>query len=48
VPAAATGTPRCGDCHRPLPWIVDAGDENFTEVAEHASVPVLVDFCAAR
>jgi thioredoxin 2 len=46
VPAAATGTPRCGNCHQPLPWIVDAGDEDFTEVAEQASVPVLVDLWA--
>ena len=28
VPAAARGIPRCGNCHRPLPWIVDAGDES--------------------
>ncbi len=21
VPAAAPGTPRCGNCHKPLPWI---------------------------
>jgi thioredoxin 2 len=46
VPAAATGIPRCGNCHQPLPWIVDAGDEDFTEVAEQASVPVLVDLWA--
>jgi thioredoxin 2 len=29
-----------------LPWIVDAGDEDFAEVAERASVPVLVDLWA--
>jgi thioredoxin 2 len=46
VPAAATGIPRCGNCHQPLPWIVDAGDEDFTEIAERASVPVLVDLWA--
>jgi thioredoxin 2 len=46
VPAAATGTPRCGNCHQPLPWIVDAGDDDFGEVAEQASVPVLVDLWA--
>jgi thioredoxin 2 len=43
VPAVAAGTPRCGNCHRPLPWIVDAGDDTFTDIAEKASVPVLVD-----
>lgn len=46
VPSAAGGTPHCGNCHRPLPWIVDAGDDTFTEVAEHASVPVVVDLWA--
>jgi thioredoxin 2 len=46
VPAAAGGTPRCGNCHKPLPWIVNAGDDDFAEVAEHASVPALVDLWA--
>jgi thioredoxin 2 len=46
VPAAAAGTPRCGHCHQPLPWIVDAGDDDFAEVAEHASVPALIDLWA--
>ncbi|HEV2242608.1 MAG TPA: thioredoxin [Streptosporangiaceae bacterium] len=46
VPAAANGTPRCGNCHEPLPWIVDAGDDDFAEVAEQASVPALVDLWA--
>jgi len=46
VPAVASGTPRCGNCHRPLPWIVDAGDDDFTEIAEQASVPVVVDLWA--
>jgi thioredoxin 2 len=46
VPAAVAGTPRCGNCHKPLPWIVDAGDDTFAEIAEAASVPVLVDLWA--
>jgi thioredoxin 2 len=46
VPAAAAGIPRCGNCHRPLPWIADAGDDTFAEVAEAASVPVVVDLWA--
>ena len=46
VPAVATGTPRCGNCHRPLPWIVDAGDDTFAEIAEKATVPVVVDLWA--
>ena len=46
VPAVAAGTPRCGNCHQPLPWIVDADDETFTEVAEKSTVPVVVDLWA--
>jgi thioredoxin 2 len=46
VPAVAEGTPRCGHCHQPLPWIADAGDDDFAEVAEAASVPVVVDMWA--
>ena len=47
LPAAAEGVPRCGNCHQPLPWIVDAGDDDFGEVAERADVLVLVDMWAA-
>src|ERR1700734_4489947 len=43
VPAAATGVPRCGHCHQPLPWIADANDDTFAEIAEGASIPVVVD-----
>jgi thioredoxin 2 len=46
LPAAANGTPRCGNCHQPLPWIVDAGDADFTEIAQQAAMPVLVDLWA--
>jgi thioredoxin 2 len=46
VPAAASGTPRCGHCHQPLPWIADAGDDTFAEIAEAATVPVIVDMWA--
>ena len=47
VPAAASsGIPRCGNCHRPLPWIVDATDDTFADIAEKASVPVVVDLWA--
>jgi len=46
VPAAAKGTPRCSNCHRPLPWIVTADDTTFAEVADQATVPVLVDLWA--
>jgi thioredoxin 2 len=46
VPAAAAGVPRCGNCHQPLPWIADADDNTFAEVAEAASLPVVVDLWA--
>ena len=46
VPAAARGTPRCSTCHRPLPWIVEGSDANFTDVADQATLPVLVDLWA--
>jgi thioredoxin 2 len=46
VPAAAAGTPRCGHCHNPLPWIADAGDDSFAERVEQARMPVLVDLWA--
>ena len=46
VPAAAAGTPRCGKCHQPLPWIADADDTTFGDVAEAAKIPVIVDLWA--
>ena len=46
VPAAAAGIPRCGKCHEPLPWITDADDASFGEVADAARIPVLVDLWA--
>ncbi|WP_405851049.1 thioredoxin domain-containing protein [Streptomyces niveus] len=46
VPSAAEGRPRCGDCGAALPWIVDAGDADFGEIAENATPFVLVDLWA--
>ena len=46
VPSVADGVPRCGNCHNALPWIAEAGDDDFAAVAERASIPVLVDFWA--
>lgn len=46
VPAAAAGTPRCGKCHEPLPWIADADDTSFGEIADAAKIPVIVDLWA--
>jgi thioredoxin 2 len=46
VPAAARGRPRCAACKADLPWIVDADDATFPQVAEAAPLPVLVDLWA--
>ena len=39
--------PRCGNCRKDLPWIVEAGDADFDVVAEQSSTPALIDFWAA-
>ena len=46
VPAAASGVPRCGNCREPLPWIADADDASFGDVAESGKIPVIVDLWA--
>ncbi len=46
VPAAATGTPRCARCKSTLPWITDADDSSFAEIAERSPLPVVVDLWA--
>src|ERR1700750_298907 len=46
VPAAAEGVPRCGHWRQPLPWMSDADDGTFAEIAEAASIPVVVDMWA--
>jgi thioredoxin 2 len=46
VPVTASGVPRCGKCGEWLPWVVDAGDDDFEEVVVASSVPVLVDLWA--
>ena len=46
VPAAAAGCPRCARCKQALPWVVDADDQTFAEVAEQSPLPVVVDLWA--
>jgi thioredoxin 2 len=46
VPAVGEGRPRCGNCGAKLPWIADAGDQDFAEIAEQAEPLVLVDLWA--
>lgn len=45
VPAVATGTPRCAQCHADLPWLVEAGEGDFDD-AVRTSAAVLVDLWA--
>jgi thioredoxin 2 len=47
TPRTTTVTcPQCGHCKQPLPWVVDAGDDDFAEVADNAVQPVVVDLWA--
>ena len=46
VPAVANGIPRCGKCSTPLPWVVDANDDEFHAVVDESSLPVLIDVWA--
>ncbi|MGO9659195.1 MAG: thioredoxin [Acidimicrobiales bacterium] len=46
VPAGASGVPKCGKCAAPLPWVTQAGDDDYDEVVGRATVPVLVDLWA--
>jgi thioredoxin 2 len=46
VPVAASGTPRCGRCKQPVPWIVDADDATFGDAADRSPLPVVVDLWA--
>ncbi|HLM18071.1 MAG TPA: thioredoxin [Acidimicrobiia bacterium] len=46
VPAVATGRPRCAHCHHDLPWLVEAGDADFTDVVERSPLPAVVDLWA--
>ncbi len=46
MPSSAAGVPKCGSCGAGLPWIVEATEEEFSEVVEQAKIPVVVDFWA--
>ncbi len=45
VPRSSPGTPRCARCHSDLPWVADAGDDDFASVVDSARL-VLVDLWA--
>lgn len=46
VPLAARGRPRCAVCGTDLPWLVEAGEAEFADAVEQATVPVVVDVWA--
>jgi thioredoxin 2 len=42
---SAKGAPHCGNCGKPLPWLVNATDATF-DIEARTSVPVVVDLWA--
>jgi|SRR5215467_9435000 len=46
VRTVADGAPHCGACGKPLPWLVEADQQNFHDAVEESPLPVLVDFWA--
>lgn len=40
------GNPAARSLPRPLPWVVEAGERKFPELAEQATIPILVDLRA--
>lgn len=40
-PATAESASQCGNCPSPLPWVVDADNDTFTDIVERSQVPVL-------
>ena len=46
MPASASGIPELRQMPDTLPWVTEAGDDDFDEIALGAEVPVLVDLWA--
>ena len=46
LPVATTGKPRCGKCHKDLPWLAEVSGDEFDEVIAASSIPALVDLWA--
>ncbi|HUB69596.1 MAG TPA: thioredoxin [Acidimicrobiales bacterium] len=46
LPASARGVPTCGKCHNPLPWVTEAGDDDYEQVVGASTLPVLLDLWA--
>lgn len=45
VPTAAGGSPRCAKCQNSLPWLVEAGDDDFGDAVDTKRL-VVVDLWA--
>lgn len=45
VPLSSKGRPQCAQCHEPLPWLVDAGDDDLA-AALATNQLVLIDLWA--
>jgi len=45
VPKVSAGSPRCAKCHLDLPWLVEAGDDEFAAATDTKRL-VLVDLWA--
>jgi thioredoxin 2 len=45
VPVAASGKPTCAHCHAALPWLVNAGDDDFGAAIDTSHL-VIVDLWA--
>jgi thioredoxin 2 len=45
--ATSHGAPHCAKCGSPLPWLVEARDDNFGSVVEESALPVLLDLWAS-
>ena len=45
VPVSASGRPQCASCKEPLPWLVDAGDDDLVAALNTGQL-VLVDLWA--
>jgi thioredoxin 2 len=46
VRADSAGVPFCGQCGKPLPWLVETHADDFGAVVERSPIPVLIDFWA--
>ncbi len=46
TPVVAAGRPRCAKCQTDLPWLVDVTTQEFEEMIDTATLPILIDVWA--